>query len=301
LSTVLIIGSNGQLGWELVRQSRQLGVPFNAVDFPDIDIANRDSVRSCLESLPVKVVVNAAAYTAVDRAESEPSPAFAVNRDGPAYLAELCAVESLALIHISTDYVFNGSKNGAYLETDAVDPIGVYGKSKAEGDDEIRRLLDRHVILRTAWLYGIHGQNFVKTMLKLGREREIVRVVADQSGCPTYASDLAAAVLKIVGWHLDGIAMPWGTYHYCGCGSTTWHGFAKAIFEVAQMREPLKVKEVAPITTTEYPTLARRPVNSILDCSKIEHYFGIRPRYWKDSLKEMMELSYINSAGTVEK
>jgi len=301
LSTLLIIGSNGQLGWELVRQSRQMGVAFHAVDFPDIDIADRESVRSCLESLPVKVVVNAAAYTAVDRAESEPAPAFAVNRDGPACLAELCAEKSVALIHISTDYVFNGSKNDAYLETDAVDPLGVYGKSKAEGDDEIRRRLDRHVILRTAWLYGIHGQNFVKTMLKLGREREIVRVVADQRGCPTYAADLAAAVLKIAGQHMSGNTMPWGTYHYCGSGPTTWHGFAQAIFEVAQKHEPLKVKEVTPITTAEYPTAARRPANSILDCSKIEQHFGIRPRYWKDSLKEVIESLYGNNAGRAER
>jgi dTDP-4-dehydrorhamnose reductase len=301
LSTLLIIGSNGQLGWELVRQSRRLGVAFHAVDFPDIDIADRESVRSCLKSLVVKVVVNAAAYTAVDRAEYESAAAFGVNRDGPVHLAEFCAEHTAALIHISTDYVFNGSKNDAYLETDAVDPLGVYGKSKAEGDDEIRRRLDRHVILRTAWLYGIHGQNFVKTMLKLGREREIVKVVADQRGCPTYASDLADAVLKIAMQHLNGSPMPWGTYHYCGGGSTTWHGFAKAIFEIAQKHEPLKVKEVTPITTAQYPTPARRPANSILACSKIEHYFGIRPRPWKDSLKEMIELTYRNPAGTAEK
>jgi dTDP-4-dehydrorhamnose reductase len=301
LSTLLIIGSNGQLGWELVRQSRRLGVAFHAVDFPDIDIADRESVRSCLKSLSVKVVVNAAAYTAVDRAESESASAFGVNCDGPAHLAEFCAEHTAALIHISTDYVFNGSKNDAYLETDVVDPLGIYGKSKAEGDAEIRRRIDLHVILRTAWLYGIHGQNFVKTMLKLGREREIVKVVADQRGCPTYASELAAAVLKIAGQHLKGSPMPWGTYHYCGCGSTTWHGFAQAIFEVAQKHESLKVKEVTPITTAEYPTPARRPANSILDCSKIEHYFGIRPRPWKDSLKEMIELTYRNPAGTAEK
>lgn len=292
MSTLLIIGSNGQLGWELVRQSRELGVEFQGLDFPDIDIADAASVRSCLEPLRVKVVVNAAAYTAVDRAESEPAAAFAVNRDGAANLADFCSEHSANLIHISTDYVFNGFKTDAYFETDSVDPMGVYGKSKAEGDGEIRRRLDRHVILRTAWLYGIHGQNFVKTMLKLGREREIVRVVADQWGCPTYAADLAGAVLRIAGQHLNGSIMPWGTFHYCGGGSTTWHGFAQAIFELARPYEPLMVKGVTPITTAEFPTPARRPANSVLDCSKIEHHFGIRSRSWKDSLKEMIELLY---------
>ena len=217
------------MGWAFVRQSRQGGLPFHAFDFPDIDIADPVSVKSCLGPLQMKVVLNAAAYTAVDRADSEVAAAFAVNRDGAANLARFCAEHSAALIHISTDYVFNGFKKDAYLETDGVDPLGVYGKSKAAGDNSIRRLLDSHIILRTAWLYGIHGQNFVKTMLKLSSERETVRVVADQHGCPTWAADLAAAMLKVAGEHLNGSAIQWGTYHYCGGGSTTWNGFAQAI------------------------------------------------------------------------
>jgi dTDP-4-dehydrorhamnose reductase len=167
----------------------------------------------------------------------------------------------------------------------------VYGRSKAEGEGEIRRRLDRHVIVRTAWLYGVHGQNFVKTMLKLGRERKTVRVVADQRGGPTSAADLAAAVLEIAGRHLGGGGtVRWGTYHYCGGGATTWHGFAQAIFELARPHESLLLEEVVPITTAEYPTPARRPANSVLDCAMIARHFGIRPRHWKEALEETIGL-----------
>lgn len=292
MNRIVIVGSNGQLGWELVRQSRLQGLEAHSLDCPGIDIGDESSTRSCLAPLPVEIVINAAAYTAVDQAESEPEKAFSVNREGPANLAVYCREHDVPLIHVSTDYVFDGTKKDAYAEEDPVSPLGAYGRSKEQGEREIRGLLERHMIIRTAWLYGVHGQNFVKTMLRLGREREILGVVADQVGCPTYAADLAAAILKIAEQHLAGKAVPWGTYHYCGAGETSWHGFAEAVFELAGEHEPLKVKEVLPITTAEYPTPARRPANSVLDCSKMERNFGIRPRPWKESLAEMIDRLY---------
>jgi dTDP-4-dehydrorhamnose reductase len=289
---IVIVGSNGQLGWELVRQSKLQELGAHALDCPGIDIGDESSTSSCLAPLQAKIVVNAAAYTAVDMAESEPERAFSVNREGPRNLAIYCRDRGIPLIHISTDCVFDGAKRGAYEEDDPVAPVGVYGRSKEAGEAEVRKLLERHVIIRTAWLYGVHGQNFVKIILGLGRERETLRVVADQRGCPTYAVKLAGCILKIAGRYLSGNKIPWGTYHYCGAGETSRHGFAEAITEFARVYERLKVKEVLPITTVEYPTAARRPANSVLDCSKIERNFGIRPRPWRESLAEMIERLY---------
>jgi dTDP-4-dehydrorhamnose reductase len=289
---IIIVGSNGQLGWELVRQSRLKGLEAQALDCPGIDIGDPLSIRSCLTPMRVKIIVNAAAYTAVDKAEAEPDAAFAVNREGARNLAVFCKERRVPLIHISTDYVFDGTKDGAYLETDLVAPLGIYGRSKETGEAEVRRLLESHVIIRTAWLYGVHGQNFVKTMLKLGRDRETLRVVADQWGCPTYAADLAGAALKVAGLYLAGSTIAWGTYHYCGAGMASWHGFGSAIVELARKYESLKVREVIPITTAEYPTPARRPENSVLDCSKIERNFAVRRRPWKESLSEMIDRLY---------
>jgi dTDP-4-dehydrorhamnose reductase len=289
---LLILGSNGQLGWELVRQSREQGLDFHALDFPEIDLSDGGSVEGRLSDLGFDAIVNAAAYTAVDRAESEPDLAMAINRDGPARLARVCRSRCVPLIHISTDYVFDGTKTGAYSEDDLVAPLGVYGRSKAEGERAVREGLPEHLILRTAWLCGVHGQNFVKTMLRLGRERDALRVVADQRGCPTFAADLAAAILSIYRRHREGRGVEWGTYHYCGAGAASWHEFAEAIFDVARRHEPLKVERVTPIATSEYPTPARRPANSVLDSTKIERRLGIRPRPWREALGEMMGMMY---------
>jgi dTDP-4-dehydrorhamnose reductase len=289
---LLIIGSNGQLGWELVRQSREQRLDFHALDYPEIDLSDDGSVEACMADLTLNAIVNAAAYTAVDRAESEPGPAFSINRDGPACLARICRARRVPLIHISTDYVFDGTKPAPYTEEDPVAPLGAYGRSKAEGERLVCENLPEHLILRTAWLYGVHGQNFVKTMLKLGRERETLRVVADQRGCPTFAADLASAILSIYCRHREGVAMEWGTYHYCGAGEVTWHAFAEAIFEIARRYESLKVTEVAAIPTFEYPTPARRPANSALDCSRIDRRLGVCPRPWKEALGEMMGRLY---------
>jgi dTDP-4-dehydrorhamnose reductase len=230
------------------------------------------------------MVINAAAYTAVDRAESEPDAAWAANCTGPAQLAAGCREAAIPLIHISTDYVFDGSKQGPYREDDPVNPLGVYGRSKEAGDRALREALAEHVILRTAWVYSAHGHNFVKTMLRLAGERPVLRVVADQTGSPTSAADIVVRRLAAG----EG---RWGTFHFTGGGAVTWHGFAEAIFELAApWRGP--PPRVEAITTADYPTPARRPTNSVLDCRLIADAFGIVPRPWSEALAEVIRELY---------
>ena len=287
-----IIGSNGQLGWELVRIGEARGLKILALDYPEIDIGEPASIDSRIESREIDLIINAAAYTAVDRAESDREAAFAVNHKGPAHLADTCHKRGIPLIHVSTDYVFDGTKLGAYVEEDPVAPLGVYGESKAAGEAEVRERIAKHIIVRTAWLCGLHGHNFVKTMLKLGHEKDTLRVVSDQFGCPTFAADLAGVILEVVRQSWKNESVKWGTYHYCGAGKTSWHGFATAIFEVAGQYEKFAVKNVVPISTAEYPAPVKRPANSVLDCSKMERHFGIRPRPWRQSLEEMIKQLY---------
>jgi len=243
-----------------------------------------------------RIVINAAAYTAVDRAESEPEAAWADNCTGPANLAASCHDARVPLIHLSTDYVFDGTKIGAYREDDPVNPLGVYGKSKEAGDRAVRGALPRHVILRTAWVYSAHGSNFVKTMLRLAVDPQpterpvLLRVVADQTGSPTSAADIAAAIGAIVQQIAAGNTS-WGTYHFAGGGAVTWHGLAEAIFELASpWRGPPPLVEA--IATADYPTPARRPANSVLDCSRIGAAFGIVPRPWRAALAEVIRELY---------
>jgi dTDP-4-dehydrorhamnose reductase len=289
---ILLTGANGQVGWELSNRGAKRGLEILALDHSDLDITDPVSVSREVNRPGVSLVVNAAGYTAVDQAESEPELAFAVNRDGPAYLASACGKAGIPLVHISTDYVFDGQKKGVYLVTDPVSPLSVYGKSKAAGEVEVRKHLREHFILRTGWVYGVHGHNFVKTMLRLGREREVVQVVTDQYGCPTYAADLAETILRIATQFLEGGQVHWGTYHYCGKGVTSWHGFAEEIFRLASGDSSLKVKRVEPISTSEYPTPAQRPASSILDCSVLEHTFNIHPQPWAESLAQMLAVLF---------
>jgi dTDP-4-dehydrorhamnose reductase len=258
------------------------------LDRPEFDITDRQAVRKALEKRGISVVINASAYTAVDNAESKRDEAFAVNAEGPGYLASACTQQDIPLIHISTDYVFDGLKGSPYVETDPICPTSAYGESKAAGENAVRDHLEAHVILRTSWLYSTHGNNFVKTILRMASEREELRVVADQYGCPTYAADLAAATLHIAEQIQRGRAIPWGTYHYCGKGVTTWHGFATKICEIGVRHVLLKVKEIKPISTREYPTPAKRPPYSAMNCSKIENLFGVQRKLWQDSLAEML-------------
>ena len=208
-----------------------------------------------------------------------------MNRDGPANLAKACAETNAPLVHISTDFVFNGKKKAPYNELDPVSPLSIYGKSKADGENEVISQLREHIILRTSWLYGVHGHNFIKTMLRMGKEKKFIKVVDDQYGSPTCAADLSEAIWTIVSYIRNGSEVDWGIYHYCGDGVTTWYRFAVEIFETASRYGSLKIQKVKPITTAEYPTPAKRPVFSALDCGLIKRKFGINPRPWQESLK----------------
>ena len=291
---VVVVGSGGMLGWEVVESLKSAGHKVAALDIPLIDITKRESIRSVLGGIGSPVLLmNCAAYTAVDKAESEPEAAFAVNRDGPANLADECERLGIPLIHISTDYVFNGKSNRPYLEEDAADPLNVYGLSKWEGEEAVRSRLARHLIVRTSWLYGSRGQNFVKTMLKLGKEREELKVVSDQYGCPTWSFDLAGCLVRIGERALAGSEeVPWGTYHFCGEGITTWYHFALAILDEARRRESVRIAVVSPVPSSSYPTVAARPMYSALDCGKIEASLGIAPPPWEKSLAGLMDQLY---------
>jgi len=283
---LLVLGAGGQVGHELCRLAWPDGYSVAAFDRGGVDIAQREPVFAAVARERPDIVINAAAYTAVDRAETERDIAWASNCSGPANLAAACQEAAIPLIHLSTDYVFDGSKPGAYFEADPVKPLGVYGESKEAGDQAVRGALAHHVILRTAWVYSAHGRNFVKTMLRLAGERPVLRVVADQIGSPTSAADIAAAIAAIA-QQLNAGNTSWGTYHFAGGGAVTWHGFAEAIFELAAPRRgppPL----VEAIATADYPTPARRPANSVLDCRRIGEVFGIVPRPWREALAEVI-------------
>lgn len=287
---VLVTGCSGQVGVELMRQGKgsheMIGMTRTELDITDVA-----RVKAIIVSEKPDIIVNAAAYTAVDKAEVESNLCFAVNCDGPKYLAQASQLADIPLIHISTDYVFDGSKSGAYVETDSVSPVGVYGRSKAEGEEQVRHSCEKHIILRTSWVFSSHGNNFVQNMLRLGAEREELGVVSDQHGCPTSAVDIAAVILQLCERH----AQQWGTYHFCQPEPTTWHGFAKAIFaEAARQGLLLKIKNVAAIGTDDYPTAAKRPANSVLECSKLKAVFAVVIRPWKESLAEVVkELSCV--------
>lgn len=286
---ILITGSRGQLGTEILRQAQDMKFSYRGVDLPEWDITVRDQVEELAALYRPDIVINAAAYTQVDKAETEPDTARAVNADAALYIAETCLRRKVPLIHISTDFVFDGTKTGPYIEDDPVVPLSVYGASKAAGESHIRKCLDRHLIVRTSWLYGVYGNNFVKTMLRLASERETLRIVDDQRGCPTCAADLAAALLVMCRAVFGGSDVAWGTYHYCGEGVTSWYGLAKEAIQMASSRIPLRMKTIAPIPTEQYPTPAKRPAYSALNCEKIRKHFGIRPRPWRESLRETVD------------
>jgi dTDP-4-dehydrorhamnose reductase len=283
---ILLAGGSGQLAQELQQILLSSGEVI-AVDRTRIDLSQPESIRQAMAQIQPDLVVNAAAYTAVDKAENEPELAHAVNGIAPGIFAEECAKLRATLIHFSTDYVFDGSRGSAYLETDITNPLGTYGKSKLAGEEAIRNAVNRHIIIRTAWVYGNGGKgNFVKTMLRLGKEREEIRVVADQIGSPTWTGDLAAAVSQIIPQIKPEI---FGTYQYTNSGVCSWYDFAIAIFEEAEkLGFPLKVQRVIPITTAEYPTPAKRPAFSVLSTVKISALLGTYPPHWRQGLRQML-------------
>ncbi|MCI0599643.1 MAG: dTDP-4-dehydrorhamnose reductase [Beijerinckiaceae bacterium] len=285
---VLIFGASGQLGREIFALARTCGVDAIGYDRARADITKIDSVTAAVLAVKPRLVVNAAAYTAVDRAESEPEAANAANVIGAEAVARAAALRQVPVIQLSTDYVFDGTKMGAYVETDRLAPLGVYGATKAEGEARVRDANPRHFILRTSWVYGRYGSNFLKTILRLSRERDELRIVADQRGCPTATADLAEAILAI-GRALKRGSEIYGTYHFAGEGATSWHGFASLIVET-QARETRRLPKVTPVSTADFPTPARRPANSELDSSHFASTFGFRARPWQMRVREAVHL-----------
>lgn len=285
---ILVTGGAGQVGRELQQHGILAGHTVHAPGRTGLDITDASAVMTYIRSNTPDLVINAAAYTAVDKAEQDAAQAFAINRDGAANLALACAAQAIPLLHISTDYVFDGQKDSPYREDDPVAPLGVYGASKWQGEQQIRAHCQQHIILRTSWVFGAYGQNFVRSMLRLAREREELRVVADQRGCPTPAGAIARVLLNIAGQLAFSCSSVFGTYHYCGSPATSWHGLAEAVVAEAKSLTALTVQQVVPIRTAEYPTLATRPANSVLDCSRLQDVFAIQPGDWRPELREIL-------------
>jgi dTDP-4-dehydrorhamnose reductase len=290
---ILVTGKNGQVGFELQRALAPLGEVV-AVDYMECDLANADAIRGLVRRVAPDVIVNPAAYTAVDKAESDQATAFAVNTEAPRVLGEEAARLGALVVHYSTDYVFNGTKDGAYAESDAPDPQSVYGRSKYEGEVALAGANPRHLILRTSWVVGAHGGNFAKTMLRLAGERERLTVVADQFGAPTSAALLADLTAQLVRQHQreGGQDFPYGTYHVAAAGETNWHEYARfVIAEALAAGKTLKVTPdaVAPLSTEQYPTPAKRPANSRLNTARFRDTFGLRLPHWQESLRHVLQ------------
>ncbi|MBD2488085.1 dTDP-4-dehydrorhamnose reductase [Aulosira sp. FACHB-615] len=285
--SILLLGSNGQVGQEL-QKILTLQHKIIASARPEIDLTQPDSLRQIIRDIQPKIIINAAAYTAVDKAETEPELATAVNATAAEIIAQETKKLGSFLIHISTDYVFDGQQSQPYKETDATNPLNTYGKTKLAGEIAITQTTPHHIILRTAWVYGSFGKsNFVKTMLRLGKERPEIKVVTDQIGSSTWARDIAGVIAQIIPQLTPEIA---GTYHYTNSGVISWYDFAVAILEEAQqIGFPLTVQNIVPITTAEYPTLARRPAYAVLACGKISQVLGTHPPYWRHSLRLMLK------------
>ena len=287
MAKFFITGAEGQVGYCLTQQL-QGKHEILSVDRDELDITDQSAVKNAVENFRPDVIINAAAHTAVDRAETEVELSEAINVKGPQYLAEAAKDVGATILHISTDYVFDGQREGKYKETDATDPQGVYGKTKLEGEQAVSKANDKFIVLRTAWVFGEHGNNFVKTMLRLAKTRNTLGVVADQIGGPTYAGDIAASLIHIAEKAIAGESVQYGIYHFTGEPYVSWCDFAKAIFDEAVSQNVLeKAPFVNAITTADYPTPAKRPANSCLDLTKIQQVFGIQPSDWKKALKNI--------------
>jgi dTDP-4-dehydrorhamnose reductase len=285
MKKVLLIGAKGQVGQELQVTLPYLGEVIS-IGREELDLTNSEKIGQLIREIHPDYLVNAAAYTAVDKAETEPDLAYSINAIAPKIMAESAEKIKAKFLHISTDYVFDGRKNTPYLETDLTNPLGVYGQSKLRGEEEIKTVNSQAIILRTAWVYGSYGKsNFVKTMLRLGKEREELKVVVDQVGSPTWAKDIATAITHL----LINVDNPPGIYNFTNSGVASWFDLTKAIFEEAKISGiPLKIQRVIPITTAEYPTPAVRPAYSVLSGQKISQQLDYIPPYWRDSLKAML-------------
>ena len=300
---LLITGANGQVGWHLQRTLAPMGETM-AIDIEEVDLTDLNAVSRTVRDFAPDIVVNAAAYTAVDKAESEPELARAINVAAPGKIAEECARSGALLVHYSTDYVYDGSKPSPYEENDATGPLSVYGQTKLEGDQAIMASGCAHIILRTTWVYDIRGKNFLRTVLRLAREKEELRMVGDQYGAPTWARGLAESTTIILAKLLErkSTTKSWqsGLFHLTASGTTSWAGFAQAILEdyedllewpaeTGEFGGELKAKRVVAITTEQYKTPARRPRNSVLSNAKIQAAFGIALPDWRAQLRLAMQ------------
>lgn len=292
--SVLLTGGSGQVGTAL-RRLAPAGWDIHAPSRAELDLGDPEQIASLVASRPWAAVINAGAYTAVDRAEEEVVAAWRANALGPAALAQAAAKAGTPIVHVSTDYVFDGRLERPYRETDATGPLNVYGASKLGGEQAVRTAHARHVILRTAWVVSPTGSNFVKTMLRLGAERPVLRVVDDQRGCPTTADDIAAALAAVAARLMDDPDAPAGTYHFVAQGEATWCELARAVFAAAA-EAGARVPEVQPISTQDYPTPATRPRNSVLDTAKITRDYGVSPPPWLAAVRKVVQQLVVPAA-----
>ncbi|WP_020168256.1 MULTISPECIES: dTDP-4-dehydrorhamnose reductase [Methylotenera] len=295
MKKILLTGVNGQVGYAL--QKKLIDQEVFALSREQLDLSDAQAIRRVVQSIQPDLIINPAAYTAVDKAETEPGLAFAINAIAPQILAEEAAKMNAALIHFSTDYVYDGSKTSAYIEADAVNPLSIYGKSKLAGEDAIRSVGLPHLILRTSWVYGAYGKNFLKTILRLASERENLSIVADQYGAPTSNESIADAVISLLtAWNPENLNQT-GVYHLTNQGRTSWHGFSAAIVDEYNQLAPSKnwpplkttVGNIMPITTADYPTPAARPTNSSLDNQKLKQVFNVELPTWQQGLRHVMQ------------
>lgn len=296
---ILVTGATGQVGGQLVKTLAPLGEVI-APGRLELDLASAESIRHVIRAVRPRWIVNSAAYTAVDKAESEPELAYAINAEAVRVLGEEARKLGAAVIHFSTDYVFDGKSSSPYTETDVTAPTCVYGASKLAGERALAESGAPHMIFRTSWVYGAQGKNFLLTILKLAREKETLRVVADQHGAPTWSRDLAEMAAHVIrrcedasgqdyNWLAEALALLGGIYHAAGSGETTWYEFAREAVQLQRKREPGKqFAEIVPISTAEYPTSARRPANSRLDCNKLQERLGWQMMDWRESMLQVM-------------
>jgi dTDP-4-dehydrorhamnose reductase len=288
MKKILLTGANGQIGREIqhlfpIQQERLV-----ALSKAELNIADHEQITQVIKAYQPAIIINAAAYTAVDKAESETELAFAVNSTGVKNLATAANKFHIPIIHLSTDYVFDGLKNTAYVEKDERSPLNVYGSSKAQGEQYLQDILAQHIILRVSWVFGKYGHNFVKTILKLAREKPELNIVADQIGCPTPAADIADVIHHLVEFIEQGKAK-WGVFHYCGDQALSWYDFAKQIMSYAETLPGFICQRLNPITTAQYPTPAARPKNSVLSTKKIQQEYDILPANIKNGLRAIID------------
>ena len=281
---ILLTGGQGQVGQAVIDKSKELNINLIPCDRKILDITDIANIEKIIKTYKPSYIINTAAYTNVDKAESEPEKAFAVNSLGAENLAKISAQYHIPLIHLSTDYIFDGEKTSDYIESDAANPIGIYAKSKWAGEEAVRKYCNNYIILRISWVFGEYGNNFVKTMIKLMKEREKLDIVSDQTGCPTYTGDIAEVILKII--LNSNIENHYGTYHYTNTPSTSWFEFAKVIYTQASKYTDLQTKIIKPIKTTDYPTPARRPQNSVLNSELFQKIFKISLQPWQKGLEK---------------